>query len=278
MTRLLLAFLLLVWPIGCALAQVPAGYVLEISLSGEDADRGTAVVRGGEELTPQPMMPLFDGDTVFVRDSASRIVIEVGDGQMVEIGANLPRYTVSGEIDTGDGFWSILSKVGTALGGGDAEAAPETMASRNDDSLKVPIAVRGTNYVLRDGRGVWLGWIGGEAPYSVAVDDLPAQSTDRRDMRIMPPDKPRFRVTISDARGQTHQLHFRFADALPPLPVALASRPDGMARQLAVAAWLTGEDGGAWTIAAAQGLVTAAGEGTAAGDLLARLRGGWRLE
>ena len=97
-------------------------------------------------------------------------------------------------------------------------------------------------------------------------------------MRIMPPDKPRFRVTISDARGQTHQLRFRFADALPPLPVALASRPDGMARQLAVAAWLTGEDGGAWTIAAAQGLVAAAGEGTAAGDLLARLRGGWRLE
>ena len=50
-----------------AAGTIPAGYIVEVSLVGEDKDRGTAaVVRDKSHLHPKLMMPLFTGDAVSV--------------------------------------------------------------------------------------------------------------------------------------------------------------------------------------------------------------------
>lgn len=256
----------------------PAGYVVDVALAGEDAERKTAIARGGQELPPKLMMPVFEGDAVFLRSPESRIRLELGDGEVVDIGGDLLRYDVKGEIDTGDDTWSILTAIGGILGGTGDVSAPDNMVSRGDDgALAAPMARRGGSYVLKGTSQVWLGWTGGEAPFRVSLgkDGVPSEVKERSISLPLDGQQDRINLVIRDARDHRVDVWLRRTDTLPALPADLAARPDSIGKRLAIAAWLTSVDDGSWSIAAAQDL--AAGMQPAERALLDQLRQGWRF-
>lgn len=264
-----------------ALAQdgAPAGYVMDMALSGKDASIRKGVARKGEELEVKLLMPLYDGDTVFVRDAASRIELDMGTGDTVEVGGARLRYAVKGEIDTGDSTWSLISAIGDALGGSGDAGVPDNMVSKGTGELSVPIAVHEANYVVPGARALWIGWAGGIAPFSIAVSgqDVPYKAADRAVELPMPaPANGRFAVEVTDASGHRVSLRFRLKDKLPEAPADISRRKDGPAKALAMAAWLSKQDGGAWRVAAAQ--LLDGGKGSAAGLLREALQLGWSPE
>ena len=271
----------LLWPaLANATSGTPAGYVVSIALAGEDATSKTAVVRGGAELPVKLMMPVLSGDTVFLRDAASRIRLEMGDGEVVEVGGGLPRFEVKGEIDTGDDAWSVIAAIGDVLGGGDGTpVAPDNMVSRSDEgALAMPLARRGTNYILTDQDGLWLGWTGGVAPFQISIDGNMAMSAvqDRQAAVMLAGGQAeRIDVLVQDARGHRVQLRLKRAAALPDLPKGIEAKPPGITGRLALAGWLTGAGEGAWRLAAAQVLSEVSDREPAAAALLDAMRQGW---
>ena len=63
------------------------------SCTARTRPQGTAIRRGGKELRPRLLMPLYTGDEVFLRDAASRIVLETEGGteQSVPVPAPVSR-------------------------------------------------------------------------------------------------------------------------------------------------------------------------------------------
>jgi len=278
---LLLSFSALLWLAPAAMAQdgAPAGYVMDMALSGKDAEVKKGVARKGEELEVKLLMPVYDGDTVFVRDAASRIELDLGSSGTIEVGGARLRYPVQGEIDTGDSTWSLISAIGDALGGSGDAGVPDNMVSKGTGELSVPIAVHEANYVVAGGKTLWLGWAGGVAPYSVTVagQDAPLTVADQAAELAMPaPANGRFTVEIADASGHRTSLRFRLKDKLPAPPADIARRSDGPAKALAMAAWLSKQDDGAWRVAAAQ--LLDGGKGSAEALLREALQLGWSLK
>ena len=65
----------------------PAGYIMAYELKGVDAEKRTVVVRKGAELAPKLLMPVYDGDSVFIRDEESRVVLSLaGEGSLIVTG------------------------------------------------------------------------------------------------------------------------------------------------------------------------------------------------
>jgi len=264
-------------------AGTPAGYVVSVALSGSDATANTAVVRGGKELPPKLMMPLFAGDVIFLRDAYSRIGIELGDGKEVSVGGNLQRYDVKGEIPTGDDAWSILSAIGNVLAG-DEEVAPDNMVAKGDDkSIAVPLAVHGVNFVAKGERKLWLTWTGGAAPFVVTVRQgdvitaLPPVTSRDAEAPVTGHSGDRFSISIADAKGQAATIRFRVRDAEPVAPESVQSAvPGESVEALVMATWLMSQEDGAWAIEALQKLHAHAASNQAAAALLDRVIGGWR--
>lgn len=260
MIRLLvLALMVLIVPL---LSEVeadvrqPAAFVVAIDLAGEDLARNASVVRDGAELPAKIMMPLFAGDAVVVRDPASRIEIEGGDGSPSVVGGSVLRIDISGEIDTGDSAWGVLAAIGSVIGGS-AELPPENMVSKGESPM-VPLAIRGTNLLPEGRRLLWLPWTGGSAPFSVVLEADGVEAVVHGgiaeqemilDLAAAPSE--RFSLTISDAMDQKAVIRFARRDAMP---APAETPPQGRLGQIAHAAWLAGQASGAWTIEAAQQL------------------------
>ena len=275
------AFLLSLLMIAClapgvagADEPVPAGYVLDIALEGADAAEKTVIVRDGAELAARIMMPLHAGDVVFLRDPQSALSIELGSGETVRLGGQLTRYRVEGEIATGDSTWGVLTAIAGVFAGED-EQAPENMVSKGG-APKVPMAVRGTNFVTAR-PAYWLGWEGGKAPYSVVLlrdgTETPLAAGiagTEGTFAIAGPLKPRekFTLVLRDAEQQKVQVRLTIAEALPEVPAS--------GGPLVMAARLTAVDDGAWTIEAAQ--ILSAGSSDAARALAGKIAAGWRLQ
>lgn len=261
--------------------QAPAGYVVAISLAGDDLAAKTAVVREGKELPPKLMMPVYSGDVVFVRDPASRVSLEIGGGQTVEIGGTLARYNVSGEIPTGDDAWSVLTAIGGVLAG-EEDTIPENMVSKGG-SLTVPLAARGPNLITKAERKLWLAWQGGTAPFTVTLKtgakefSIPATDTREAEIPIPADVGERLAVMIRDSTQQIATIRFRLRDEIPALPNGLKKASPGPSAETVVnAAWLASFENGAWAVQAAQMLHAQAGENQAAAALLARMVKGWK--
>ncbi len=283
--KTILAFLLaLVLSAAPATAQqAPAGYVVSVALAAGDK---TAIVRSGRELAPKLMMPLYDGDVVFLRDQASRVTVEVGDGDRVEIGGGHSRYEIKGEIATGDDAWAIISAITEILGGEDTEQVPENMVAKGvGGALKLPMAVPGPNFLMRGERKLWLAWTGGKAPFKVIVEvDGRARVFDairEREFTVDVPagDHKRFEIIIKDTANGLSRTTFRFRDRIPDPPETLTgAAPGETTSALAHAAFLTTIHEGDWTVEAAQLLHRRAREDEAAAALLDKIVRGWKLE
>jgi hypothetical protein len=276
---LLFSLLIIVFGAGHAMAadRTPAGYVMEMSLAGEDATAKTVIVRDGGEIAAKLMMPVFDGDIVFLRDAASRLGLEMGDGKAVQVGGSVMRFTVRGELNTGDSTWGIIAAIGSVFAGED-EPAPENMVSKGG-TLKMPMAIRGTNLVLKGRRTLWLGWEGGKAPFSINLAAVGGETEldtgiSGNGAEIALPDDANDKLTlvVRDAEQQKVQVKLRFAGALPEGGPPETASTTG---NLALAAWLTGQDDGAWSIEAAQRLRDI--QTDASSLLIDKIRTGWRF-
>jgi hypothetical protein len=260
---------------GFALAadKAPAGYLVTMKLAGEDAVAKEIVERNGAPLAAKLMMPLFDGDVVAVRDPASRVGVELGDGTTMTLGEGLARFELKGEIDTGDGTWGIIAAIGGVFTD-EAAPAPENMAAKGA-SLKMPMAVRGANMIRKGRNSLWLAWEGGKAPYSVSILSGGMEVMlvkDQPDASISVPiekvESEKFSIIVRDAEQQKLHVRLRFAATLPDgLPVTGSSQ----ASYLATAGWLTGQTG--WSIEAAQ-MLRAAGTDPALA-MLEKVKAGW---
>ncbi len=276
---LLIFFSMLAEP-ALAEERAPAGYVVDMELTGADADARTVVVRKGAELEAKLMMPLYDGDVVFVREPESTVVLELGPEQQVTVGGDAPRFGVEGELPTGDSGWDLLSAVAGVFAG-EGEQAPENMVSKGG-GLKVPMAVRGTNFVLAH-RNLWLAWQGGKQPYMVSLKTSEQEVLLAKDIQetsgtfaLAAEDEPlpeRFSLIIRDGEQQKVEIRFRQGK-----PSALSAKVEGAAGKvtgrLMFAAALTALEDGAWSVEAAQQAGRIKG-----GDLLRRrIAEGWRFD
>lgn len=256
--------------------RAPAGYLVTLKLVGADATAKTVVIRDGVELAGKLMMPLFDGDAVFVRDPQSNIGVELGDGTTVTLGQGLARYQLKGEIDTGDGAFGILSAIGGVFSGG-VEPAPENMAAKGS-SIKMPMAEHGANMIIAGHQKLWLAWEGGKAPFSAGISSGGGETQLMKDVQEQSISVPiadvsgeKFAIILHDSEGQKLRLRFRRTTVLPDgLPVTGTSQ----ASLLAKAAWLTSQKG--WSIEAAQ-MLNAAGT-DAALTLRDKIVSGWIYE
>lgn len=283
--RLLILLALLGLGLPSAFAEpAPLAFVTLIELKGADLDAGTAIRRGGEELRPRLLMPLYAGDEVFLRDASSRIVLETESGDAKEVSGAGVRFAVAGEAAADGGFWGLLGAVADAVSTDGGEVAPDNMMSRDtDEVINVPMAVRGANHVLRDGRPVWLAWRGGKAPYRVSVsadhvsevhDDL---STEEFSVALRMDSPRRVKITIEDAGGRKTSVMLKLRDERPKPPFDLVNGTSvSAARTLAYAAWLTNVDDGSWSLEAARLLRGEAGNSPAASLLLGKIAEGWK--
>jgi hypothetical protein len=254
--------------------RLPAGYVLDIVLEGADAAEKNVIVRDGGELPARLMMPLHAGDVLFLRDPRSALSVELGSGETVQLGGQLTRYRVEGEIATGDSTWGVLTAIADVFAG-EGEQAPENMVSKGG-APKVPMSVRGTNFVTAR-ESYWLSWEGGKAPYTVSLSRAGNETILASGIPgtegafavagpLMP--KEKFTLVLRDAEQQKVQIRFTIAEALPDVPSS--------GGPLVMAARLTAVDDGAWTIEAAQVLV--GGSSAAANALAKKIAAGWRLQ
>jgi hypothetical protein len=257
--------------------RTPAGYLVKLQLAGEDAATKSVVVRGGAEIAGKLMMPLYDGDVVFVRDPKSKVGIELGDGTTMTLGQGLARFELKGEIDTGDGMIGILTAIAGVFAGED-EQTPENMAAKGA-SLAMPMAVRGSNIIMAGRDTLWLAWVGGKAPYTIALQAVNGQVLESTsaveqlfaEVPLAATKGQKFTAVITDSEGQRVPVRFRFADALPgDAPVTGTSQ----ASFLAKAAWLTSQYG--WRVEAAQMLNGAKTDAALA--LRDRIVTGWTFE
>lgn len=254
----------------------PAGYIMAYELKGADAEKGTVVVRKGAELQPKLLMPIYDGDSVFIRDETSKITLSLAREGNLVVSGKLMRKDVAGEMASGDDSFTIIEQIVAILAGRGDDDSFSVLVSKGTETgeaIKVPLAVRGRNYILASGEPVRLAWSGGEGPFNVQVDARNLVTHEARELslnlRALPGTK--FTLTITDARKRMVRIPFVVKKALPEVPKKIKARDiDGVI----TAVWLAGRDGGAWRFEAVRQL-RALPHSETVGGLIAALEKGW---
>lgn len=251
----------------------PAGYIMAYELKGVDAEKRTVVVRKGAELAPKLLMPVYDGDSVFIRDEESTVTLSLArEGNLVVTG-KLMRKDVTGEMTSGDDSFSIIEQIVSILIGNSDDDSFSVLVSKGTDAIKVPLAVRGRNYIIRSAEPVRLAWTGGAGPFTVKIGDGKPVTQDTREVTIAGDeiDGNRFAVTITDARKSGLRIAFELRKALPKVPDKIKAREN---QGEVAAVWLAGRDNGAWRFEALRQLGALPQNEMTAG-LIAALEKGW---
>lgn len=252
----------------------PAGYIMAYELKGADAEKGTVVVRKGVELAPKLLMPIYDGDSVFIRDETSRITLSLArEGNLLVSGKRM-RKDIAGEMASGDDSFSIVEQIVDILTGNSDDDSFSVLVSKGaEEAIKVPLAVRGRNYIVRRTEPLRLGWSGGEGPFTVKIADGKPVIQTAREIAIASDaiSGNRFAVTITDARKRTLRVAFEVKPALPKVPEKIKAREN---RGEVAAVWLAGRNNGAWRFEAVRQLQALPPSETTAG-LIAALEKGW---
>lgn len=254
----------------------PAGYIMAYELKGADAEKGTVVVRNGKELAPKLLMPLYDDDSVFIRDEASKITLSLAAEGNLQVSGKLMRKEIAGEMASGDDGFSIIEQIVAILTGKSGDDSFSVLVSKGGDELKAPAAVRGRNYLLRDSRPLHIAWVGGEAPFTVQVDEgkggkIVSQTARATEMSVAGIKGSRFSVIVTDARKRKLRIAFEVKKALPKVPDKVKAREN---QGEVGAVWLAGRQNGAWRFEAVRQL-RALPQDKVTADLIAALEQGW---
>lgn len=254
----------------------PAGYIMAYELKGADAEKGTVVVRKGAELQPKLLMPIYDGDSVFIRDETSKITLSLAREGNLVVSGKLMRKDVAGEMASGDDSFTIIEQIVAILAGRGDDDSFSVLVSKSaatGDEIKVPLVVRGNNFILGSGEPIHLTWSGGEGPFSVQVANGKPVTHEARELTINVKALAgtKFVVKITDARKRAVRIVFVAKKALPKVPQKVKARDTN--GEIA-AVWLAGRDNGAWRFEAVRQLRALPQSETVAG-LIAALEKGW---
>lgn len=254
----------------------PAGYIMAYELKGTDAEKGTVVVRKGAELQPKLLMPIYDGDSVFIRDETSKITLSLAREGNLVVSGKLMRKDIAGEMASGDDSFTIIEQIVAILAGRGDDDSFSVLVSKSaatGDEIKVPLVVRGSNYILGGGEPIHLTWSGGEGPFSVQVATGKAVTHEARELTINVKALvgPKFTVKITDARKRVVRIVFVVKRALPKVPAKVKARDTN---GVIAAVWLAGRDNGAWRFEAVRQLRALPRNETTVG-LIAALEKGW---
>ncbi|MGE0240476.1 MAG: hypothetical protein AB7F09_15990 [Parvibaculaceae bacterium] len=254
----------------------PAGYIMAYELKGADAAKGTVVVRDGKELAPKLLMPLYDDDSVFIRDEASRITLSLAQEGNLVVSGKLMRKEIAGEMPSGDDGFDIIEQIADILFGHDGDDSLSVLVAKGGDEMKAPMAVRGRNHLVKDARPLRVSWTGGEGPFAVLVDDGQggkpvSQSAREIEIPLAGISGSKFVVIVTDARKRKLRIAFDLRKAAPKAPPAVTAR-DTHGKLEAV--WLAGQQEGTWRFEAVRRLRTLPQDKVTA-DLIAALEKGW---
>lgn len=253
----------------------PAGYIMAYELKGADAEKGTVVVRDGKELPPKLLMPLYDDDSVFIRDETSKVTLSLAhEGNLVVSGKLLRKEIV--EMPSSDYGFDIIGQIVDVLfddGDGDSLSV---LVAKGGDELKAPMAVRGRNYILRNGEPLHIAWTGGEGPFAVLIDEgqgsKPVSQAAREiDVPVAKIAGNRFSLVVTDGRKRKLRIAFELRKALPKVPAKVKARDN---RGEISVVWLAAQQNGAWRFEAARQL-RALPQDKITSDLIAALEKGW---
>lgn len=251
----------------------PAGYIMAYELKGADAEKGTAVVRNGKELAPKLLMPLYDDDSVFIRDEASSITLSLGkEGNLVVSGKRM-RKVISGEMTSGDSGFSLIEQIFAILFGHGDDDSLSVLVAKGIDEMKAPMAAPGRNYVLRGAAPLRVTWAGGEGPFTVTVAGGKATTQTDRVVEIPAATlaAPKFTVTVKDVRQRKLRIAFETRKTQPKVPQAVKARDE---KGEVAAVWLAAQKGGAWRFEAVRQLAALPPNEVTKG-LIAALEKGW---
>jgi hypothetical protein len=257
----------------------PAGYIMAYELKGSDAEKGTVVVRDGNELAPKLLMPLYDDDSVFIRNEASRITLSLAQEGNLVVSGKLMRKEITGEMPSGDDGFDIIGQIADILFGHGDEDSLSVLVAKGGNELKAPMAVRGRNYVLRNSKPLLVAWAGGEAPFTVLVEQGQGGKAVTQEARAI--EVPlakiggnRFAVIVTDARKHKLRIAFELRKAAPNAPEEVLAREN---RGEVQAVWLAAQQNGAWRFEALRQL-RALPPDKMTTDLIAALEKGWLPE
>lgn len=254
----------------------PAGYIMAYELKGADAEKGTVVVRNGKELAPKLLMPLYDDDSVFIRDEASKITLSLAAEGNLQISGKLMRKDITGEMASGDDGFSIIEQIVGILTGNSGDDTFSVLVSKGGDELRAPMAVRGRNYVVRNSEPLRISWTGGEAPFAVLVEEgqggkAQSQTARETEIPLARISGNRFSVIVTDQRKRRLRIAFEVRKVLPKIPEKVKVQ-ENLGEVGAV--WLAGHGNGAWRFEAAR-LLRALPQDKTTADLIAALEKGW---
>lgn len=256
----------------------PAGYVMAYELKGADAAKGTVIVRDGKELAPMLLMPLYDDDSVFIRDEASRITLSLAREGNFVVSGKLMRKEIAGEMPSGDDGFDIIEQIADILFGHDDDDSLSVLVAKGGDEMKAPLAVSGRNHVLRNSEPLRVSWTGGEGPFTVLVDEgrggKPAAETGRAvEIPLEEISGSKFRVVVTDAKKRKLRIAFDLRKGAPKAPDEVKAREN---RGEVEAIWLAAQQNGAWRFEAVRQLKALLPQDKVTTDLIAALEKGWQ--
>jgi hypothetical protein len=255
----------------------PAGYIMAYDLKGADAQAGTVVVRDGKELPPKLLMPLYDDDSVFIRNETSKVMLSLArDGNFV-VSGKIMRKEVAGEMPSGDDGFDIIEQIAEILFGGGEDDSLSVLVAKGGDELHAPMAVRQRNYVLREGKPVQVTWTGGDGPFTVRIDQGQGggkevtQTTRMIEVPLTTISGNRFAVVVTDANKRRLRIAFGIRTAPPKAPEKVKARENSGEVE---AVWLSAQQNGAWRFEAIRRLRALPGTEATRG-IIAALEKGW---
>jgi hypothetical protein len=255
----------------------PAGYIMAYELKGADAESGTVVVRDGKELPPKLLMPLYNNDSVFIRDEASRVTLSLAHEGNLVVSGNITRKEIAGEMPSGDDGFDIIAQIaGILFGHGQDDDSLSVLVAKGDNALKAPLAVHGRNYILRSGSPLRVEWAGGEGPFAVLIDEgrggtAKTQADRAIDVPLATISSSKFTVVVTDAQKRKLRIAFELRKARPKAPDNVTARENSGEVE---AIWLAAQQNGAWRFEALRQL-RALPRNDATAGLVAALEKGW---
>jgi len=261
--------------------RTPAGYIIAVELSAADADAAAHVQREGQQLPVQIGGALFDGDTVVVREAGTVVTIETVHDRQLRVDAARSPHLVTGALPSGGRLSAFAALIGELF---ESRPAPRAvnLIGRNDAALRLEMG-RGVPQQVVPGTRLWLGWQGGEAPFTVEIRApgpagavLAATAATGRTATLALPSAAAgpLALVLRDGAGEEVQLDLRAAAGAPPVPPWIGeAAPTAAFGQVAGALWLLERQPAEWDLQAAA-LAAEAGSYAAAEELLRRLAEG----
>ncbi|MEQ8746043.1 hypothetical protein [Pyruvatibacter sp.] len=246
----------------------------------QGSDTSVRISRNGAEGALGVFSPLCEGDVLKLGSSADRVVVAVA-------GASGPReyrgpssHTIGGAETASQSVSEIIE--GRLLPLGDRMVAQGLGRAAEEFTFGL-LDLEAESAQIRSGfRPLWVGWIGGQAPFELLVLDpedrifasttLSDTSTTIAARDIVP---GRYSIVVKDSFGRTNQTFFDAVETSPPAPDVATPTWMGTDTAAMFAAFcVASEDPFTWSYEAAQILDQATDNGLDRDAALALLASG----